>query len=314
MPRNRIQFQPGLSLTDFLKHYGTEDQCRQAVFKLRWPTGFSCPACGHEGTCCQLARQLYQCSRCHHQASLTARTIFDSTKLPLTTWFLAIYLLTQRKNSVSALQLSRELGVSYNTAWKLKHKIMQVMLEREQNTVLGGRIEIDDAYLGGEKSGKRGRGSENKVPFIAVVQTSPEGHPQYLQLRRVRAFRLKEIERYAQRSVAPGSTVYSDGLACFKAFDARNCLHSPIVTGSGRASAQHPAFKWVNTLLGNVKNALTGTFHAFNLKHAPRYLAEFEYRFNRRFDLGAMIERFGYAALRTPPMPYRLLKLAEVYT
>jgi hypothetical protein len=100
--------------------------------------------------------------------------------------------------------------------------------------------------------------------------------------------------------VAPGSTVYSDGLAYVKAFDARNCLHSPIVTGSGRASAQHPAFIWVNTLLGNVKNVLTGTFHAFNLEHAPRYPTEFEYRFNRRVDLGSMIERFGYAALRTP--------------
>ncbi|MCK2094616.1 MULTISPECIES: IS1595 family transposase [Pseudomonadota] len=314
MPRNQVQFQPGLSLTDFLKRYGTEEQCREAVFKLRWPTGFNCPACGHKGACCQLARQLYQCNRCHHQASLTARTIFDSTKLPLTTWFLAIYLLTQRKNSLSALQLSRELGVSYNTAWKLKHKIMQVMFEREQCAMLSGRIEIDDAYLGGERSGKRGRGSENKVPFIAVVQTSAEGHPQYLQLRRVRAFTAKEIDRYAQRSVVPGSTVHSDGLACFKAFDTRGCQHLPTVTGGGRASARLPVFKWVNTLLGNVKNALTGTFHSFDLKHAPRYLAEFEYRFNRRFNLGTMIERFSYVALRTPPMPYRLLRLAEVYT
>ncbi|WP_324732129.1 IS1595 family transposase [Pseudomonas paeninsulae] len=313
MARNQVQFQPGLSLTNFLKHYATEEQCREALFKLRWPAGFICPECGHQGACCQLARRLYQCNRCHHQASLTARTIFDSTKLPLTTWLLAIYLLTQRKNSLSALQLSRELGVSYNTAWQLKHKIMQVMFERERNTVLSGRIEVDDAYLGGERPGKRGRGSENKVPFIAAVQTSAEGHPQYLQLRRVRAFTLKAIGSYAQQSVAPGSTVFSDGLACFRAFDARECQHFSIVTGSGRASAQHPTFKWVNTLLGNVKNALTGTFHAFDLKHAPRYLAEFEYRFNRRFDLGAMIERFSYAALRTPPMPYRLLKLAEVY-
>lgn len=131
---------------------------------------------------------------------MTARTIFDSTKLPLTTWFLAIYLLAQRKNSLSALQLSRELGVSYNTAWKLKHKIMQVMLEREQDKVLTGRIEIDDAYLGGEQPGKRGRGSQNKVPFIAAVQTCPEGHPLYLQLRRVEGFTLHEITRYAQHS------------------------------------------------------------------------------------------------------------------
>lgn len=313
MSRNQIQFQPGLSLPGFLQMYGTIDQCRTALFKLRWPEGFSCPECGHRGAC-RLGRQLYQCNHCHHQASLTARTIFDSTKLPLTTWFLAIYLLTQRKNSLAALQLSRELGVSYNTAWTLKHKIMQVMFEREQNQVLSGRIEVDDAYLGGERPGKRGRGAEHKVPFIAAVQTSAEGYPQYLQLRRVRAFTSKEIARYAQRSVAPASTVFSDGLACFKAFDTRDCQHIASVTGGGRASVQHPSFKWVNTLLGNVKNSLTGTFHAFHLKHAPRYLAEFEYRFNRRFDLGSMIERFSYAAMRTPPMPYRLLRLAEVYT
>ncbi len=150
--------------------------------------------------------------------------------------------------------------------------------------------------------------------LVAAVQTSPEGHSLYLQLRRVQGFTLKAIARYAQHSVAPASKVYSDGLACFKAFEGHGCTHQPIVTGGGRASAQNPNFKWVNTLLGNVKNALRGTFHAFDLKHSARYLAEFEYRFNRRFDLGSMIERFSHAALRTPPMPYRLLKMAEVYT
>jgi hypothetical protein len=85
------------------------------------------------------------------------------------------------------------------------------------------------------------------------------------------------------------------------------------VTGSGRKAARHPAFKWVNTVLGNIKSALSGTFRAISTKHAPRALAEFEYRFNRRYDLAAMIPRLGWAALRTPPMPYRYLKLAENY-
>jgi len=98
--------------------------------------------------------------QCHHQTSLTAGTIFHATHLPLTTRFLAIYLLTQRKTGLSALQLSRELGVSYNTAWQLKHKLLQVMHERNQGETLAGRIEIDDAYLGGERSGKRGRGAD----------------------------------------------------------------------------------------------------------------------------------------------------------
>ncbi len=132
MPRNTIQFQKGLGLHDFLEQYGTEDQCRQALYDLRWPTGYVCPECGNTTGCELKKRQIYQCHKCHHQTSLTAGSIFHGTKLPLRTWFLAIYLLTQRKKSISALQLSREIGVNYNTAWRLKHKLMQVMMERER--------------------------------------------------------------------------------------------------------------------------------------------------------------------------------------
>src|SRR5215472_11162286 len=85
------------------------------------------------------------------------------------------------------------------------------------------------------------------------------------------------------------------------------------ITGSGRKAALNPAFKWVNTTLGNIKSAITGTYRTIRDKHVPRYLAEFEYRFNRRYDLAAMMPRLGYVAVRTPPMPYRLLKLAEDY-
>ena len=228
-------------------------------------------------------------------------------------WFLAIFLLTQRKQSLSALQLSRDLGVKYDTAWRMKHKLMQVMLERGRKDPLGDRIEIDDAYLGGEMSGRPGRGARHKTPFIAAVETTQDGRPMKLHLRRVGGFRQREIARYASTSLVPGSIVLSDGLSCFTAVKTVGCLHVPIVIGGGRKAAQHPTFKWVNTLLGNVKTALTGTFHAIREKHVPRYLAEFEYRFNRRFDLPAMIERLAYVALRTPPMPHRLLSMAEVW-
>src|SRR6202007_3005112 len=84
-----------------------------------------------------------------------------------------------------------------------------------------------------------------------------------------------------------------------------------IITGSGRKAARNPAFKWVNSTLGNIKSAITGTYRNIRDRHVPRYLAEFEYRFNRRYDLATMRPRLGYVAVRTPPMPYRLLKLAE---
>ena len=91
----------------------------------------------------------------------------------------------------------------------------------------------------------------------------------------------------------------------------KRCNHVAILSVGGRKGAQHPSFKWVNILLGNVKNAITGTLHSVSLKHVPRYLAEFEYRFNRRYRLGDMIEHLAYVGLRMPPMPYRLLRLAE---
>jgi hypothetical protein len=123
-------------------------------------------------------RRYWQCAACRHQCSVISGTVFEATKLPLTRWFVAMHLLTQAKNNVSALELKRHLGVCYKTAWLMKHKLMEVMRQREDARVLDGRVEIDDAYLGGERSGgKCGRGSENKVPFIAAVQTTPEGRP-----------------------------------------------------------------------------------------------------------------------------------------
>jgi transposase-like protein len=175
-----------------------------------------------------------------------------------------------------------------------------------------GRIEVDDAYLGGERNGgKRGRGSPGKTPIVAAVETTPEGKPIRLKLRRVKGFRRAEIATLAQRNFHPASTVVSDGLHCFTGVGNAGCVHQPIITGSGRKAALNPAFKWVNTTLGNIKSAITATYRTIRHKHVPRYLAEFEYRFNRRYDLAAMMPRLGYVAVRTPPMPYRLLKLAE---
>ena len=153
MARNPVQFQKGISLNAFLSLYGTEDQCFDALYQWRWPNGFLCPHCGHD-RCCQLnSRKLQQCNRCHRQTSITAGTIFDSTKLALTRWFQAIYLMTQNKKGVSAMKLHRHLGISYNAAWRMRHKLMQVMMERDRAHPLGGSIQLDDAYLGGERSG-----------------------------------------------------------------------------------------------------------------------------------------------------------------
>lgn len=314
MGKNKVQFQKGYSLADFIKDYGTEEQCSEALFKWRWPNGFCCPDCGSSRYAVIKTRSLYQCSKCHHQTSVTSGTIFESTKLALTTWFMAIHLITQAKTGLSALALKRQIGVSYNTAWSMKQKIMQVMKERDDSKPLSGVIQLDDVYWGGERrGGKRGRGSENKTPFVAAVALDAKGHPISMNMNVVKGFQSAEIARWAKQHLAPGSVVYSDGLACFSAVLSAGCHHHAIVTGGGPQSVTRGEFAWVNTMIGNVKRAIHGTYHAINPNHLPRYLAEFCYRFNRRFQLDDMLPRFAYVAVRTPPMPGRLLKLAEVY-
>lgn len=311
MAKNKVQFQKGISLPVFLDNYGNEKQCVEALVRWRWPEGFACPACHHTKYCILKTRQLYQCNQCHHQASVKANTIFEHTRLPLTKWFLGIYFITQDKKGISALELSRTLGISYPAAWRMKQKLMQVMLERDDDKPLSGFIEVDDAYIGGERSGgKRGRGSENKIPFVAAVQTTDQGHPDQIKFQIVDGFRSKTIENWAKQAFVPGSTVISDGLPCFNAVTLAGCDHDPIVCGGGRASIEEPEFYWVNTLLGNVKTAIRSTYHSISEKHAKRYLAEFQYRYNRRYDLKAIINRLSWVALRTPPMPERLLRAA----
>ena len=184
MPMNRVQFQKGLSLPEFMDRYGTEEQCEQAVASARWPGGFVCPACGvmQSRTSFRRDGRLYwQCAGCQHQCSVTSGTVFEATKLPLTRWFQAMQLLTQAKNNVSALELTRQLGVSYRTAWLIKHKLLQAMVLAESDRQLSGRVGVDDANLGGERSGgKGGRGTQNLMasswqcrPPTPPARTSP---------------------------------------------------------------------------------------------------------------------------------------------
>jgi ribosomal protein L37AE/L43A len=311
---NKVQFQKGLSMAEFMERYGTEEKCHAALVASRWPNGFVCPECGGTRHCTFESKGLHywQCSACREQTTVTCGTILQATKLPLTTWFLGMHLLTQAKNNVSALELKRHLGVRYKTAWLLKHKLMHVMNEREAPRQLDGRVEIDDAYLGGElPGGKSGRGSENKVSFIAAVQTTDDGHPLFVCLKKLE-FTKKAIAAWAKTSLAASARVVSDGLWCFTAVTDAGAVHERTVTGGGAASAKMEQFTAINTFLGNLKTAYSGTYHAFDFsKYAHRYLAEVQYRFNRRFDLSAILTRLLRASAATRPRPERLIREAE---
>lgn len=316
MAMNRVQFQRGMSMPEFFEQYGTEEQCEAALEQARWPLGFRCPDCGESEHCVLRGRtrKTLQCNACHQQTSLIAGTVFQSSKLALTVWFLAIYLVSQAKTGLSALALKRHLGVSYPTAWLVNHKLMQVMVDREAGYVLHGEIQMDDAYLGGElNGGTAGRGSENKVPFVAAVSLDDDGHPLRAKLTTVPGFTRKAIADWAATHLNPGSIVVSDGLACFAGVTDVGCQHQRIVVG-GRKPKELPAFQWVNTILGNLKTSLNGAYHAFDFaKYAERYLGAFTYRFNRRFNLHTLPQRLLVAAIASGPLPAKVLRLAEVH-
>ena len=312
---NRVQFQPGLSMAEFMDRFGSDDKCEAALIVSRWPSGFAGPACGcgHSSLFRRQGRLYFQCTACRHQCSVIAGTIFEATKLGLSRWFLGMHLLTQSKNNVAALELMRHLGVCYKTAWLIKHKLMEVMRVREDVRPLDGRVELDDAYLGGQRSGgKPRRGSENKVPFVAAFQTTPDGQPQFVCLRQ-QPFTYEEVASIAARSIAPSATVVSDGLWCFDAVQRVGAEHERIVTGGGKASTRLPQFKAVNTFLGNLKRSLGGTYHAFDFaKYAHRYRSEAQYRFNRRFNLRSILARLLRAVCLSTLTPALAIRVAEV--
>lgn len=185
------------------------------------------------------------------------------------------------------------------------------MAQREERRVLDGRGELDDAYLVGKQPGTPGRGSKNKVSFIAAVQTTDDGRPLFACFKRL-PFTKDAIDAWANKSLAASTRVLSDGLKCFDALKSNVASHEAHVTGCGRKAAKHPEFCWVNTLLGNLKTAISGRCHAFSFaKYADRYLAEVRYRFNRRFDLSSVLARPARAAVLTAPHAMAKIRLAE---
>ena len=306
------------NLPEFLSQFGTDEACRDHLFALRWPDGFHCRAC--EGRRCypHEKRLVYECSQCRAQNSLLAGTIFEQTKTGLSKWFLAIHLFMSSKGGISAVELGRQLGFrSQQTGFTWLHKLRRAMSVRGQP--LDGPVEVDEAFLGGPKPGKRGRGAEGKALIACAVETrlvavevpdarglrgvarklaegvarrvgelARDGIP--ILRRRLGRVRLavidnakaKTLEEFVKSAIAPGSAITSDGLASYGGLTRRGFDHKPIVIArtGGEAHEYLPAVHLTFTLL---KRLMLGTYHGTPRgRHLPAYLDEFVFRFNRR--------------------------------
>lgn len=157
------------TLMEFKDRFSTDDACLEHLALLRWPGGFCCFQCGHSETW-QTKRGLFQCKRCRRQTSITAGTIFHDSRKPLRWWFEAIWHITFQKYGANALGLQRVLDLrSYHAAWKWLHRLRRAMVRQGRDS-LSGTVEVDETYIGGERSGKRGRGAENKALVAIAVE------------------------------------------------------------------------------------------------------------------------------------------------
>jgi transposase-like protein/ribosomal protein L37AE/L43A len=295
--------QESINFLDLIKRFQTEEQCREFLFKLRWPEGFICPKCGHTGYYEVKNRPLYHCSKCGHQASVTANTIFHGSHTPLTKWFVAIFMMADDKRGISAAKLARNISVSPPTAWLMLHKIRKAMADRDTNYILKKIVEIDDAYFGApDEGGKRGRGTD-KTPGVIAVEIDEQGRPLYAKISVVDNLQGGTLLEVAEEMVELGAEVHTDGFKGYKKLE----QEYKVCSKNFDPEREPDHLLWLHKILSNLKAFIAGTFHGLNKKHLQRYFDEFAYRFNRRQFQDQLFVRLLKACVLTTTITYKEL-------
>jgi len=266
------------SFWDWQQHFSDERTCLQAIIKQRWPEGFRCPCCGQEKGWLLQTRHVIECAACHHHTSITAGTLFHDTKLPLLKWFWSIYWLSSDKGSISALRLTKLIGVSWVTAQRMLRKLRIAMGDQNELYKLTGTIELDDAFIGGRHAGKRGRGAEGKTAILVACEHN-NGKPGFVAMKVVEGVTQDSVKQFAEQTIAPGQVLNTDAFVALKVLGEEH-HHIAKVTPPKMASEWLP---WVHIVISNFKSYLLGTYHGVSGRYIQEYLDEFCYRLNRRF-------------------------------
>jgi transposase-like protein len=311
---NRLKKRRILTVKEFRARFGDDEQCARYLASERWPNGFLCPRCGGRSRGYMASRRVEECADCGYQCSVTAGTIFHKTRVPLTGWFWAIYRMGPDKKGISALQLSKEIGVSYPTAWLLQHKIRKAMADRDQGYQLSGLIEVDEGYAGGAEQGdaQKGRGAKSKsVVAVAVERLAPgaDGEkpiPGFAALAVIPNAAASSLHGFLQAKVQPGSRVLSDGWKGYLGLEQQGFQHTATPL-HGDPEEAHRLFPWVHITRSNLKRFLLGTHHKVEPKHLKRYVAEFAYRLNRRSMETNLFDRLVRACLASETIIYKEL-------
>ena len=293
------------NLPEFQRQFGTDEACQQYLAACRWPDGFVCPRCAGRRAYAISARRRWQCVACRHQVSLTSGTVLHNTKLPLMQWFWAAYLMTTDTRGVSALLLQRQLGLRrYETAWLMLHKLRRAMVNAAREP-LHGAVEVDDTWIGGQQPGLRGsRQLKGRRAALVLVAVEKRGHGSgRVRLAVIPDVKAATLTAFLTQNVAPGSTVYTDGLKSFTGLGAVGLRHIPrtqplrTVLRQGATSAVPLA----DRAIGNLQQWLIGTYHGVSRAQLQVYLDEFAFRHNRRrTPMAAFQTLLGLGTTRAP--------------
>jgi len=294
------------NLVEFDARFGTEEACRDYLFVQRWPNGFRCPVCGHDHGWTN-KRNLVECSNCHHQSSLTAGTILQGTRKPLWMWFRAMWWVCTQKTGISAAGLKRILGLkSTQTAWTWLHKLRRAMV-RAGREKLSGKVQVDDAFVGGEEPGVKGRQSFKKARIVVAVEIKEGDYGLgRIRIQHVPDFSATSLVAFVIHSVEEGSIVETDG---WRGYNPVGEMGFQRIIQRVNSSPENP-LPHVNRVITLLKRWLIGTHQGrVSLKHLQHYLDEFVFRHNRRKSkyVGLLFQRMLKQSSETSPIPYRVI-------
>jgi len=302
-------------MREFQRQFASEAACQDYLAACRWPEGFACPRCGHARAYHLSEHRRWQCVTCRYQVSLTAGTILHNTKTPLTVWFWAAYLTVTDKRGMSALLLQRQLGLRrYETAWMLLHKLRRAMVNVVREP-LHGDVEIDDTWIGGPQAGLRGsRQLKGRKAAIVLVAVEKRGEISgRIRMAVIPDFKQTTMLAFVKQHVAPGSTVYSDGLKGFEGVQAAGVRHvartQPI--RSALRKGVPSAVPLADRAIGNLQQWLIGTYHGVSKAQLQVYLDEFVFRTNRRGQPMAAFQTLLGLGTGRAPTPYERIRGAQ---
>jgi transposase-like protein len=286
-----------LSLLDFQKRFPDEDTCWSELVRMRWPKGYACPGCKRTMGFVQ-TRRLFQCSSCQRQISATAGTMFHKSHLSLQKWFWAIYLMATSSKGVSMKYLQKHLGIkTYRTAWLMGHKIRHAMMQRDDLYTLKGNVQVDEIMIGHQSlENRRKIRKEKRSRFLMAVQEGHRGDPRFVTFEELASYFKEDLVPAIEKRIDKGSTLKSDGNASYAAAKKKGYEVEPVAFAREPDKAKEH-LKWIHWVSSNTKRGLVSTYHGCFPKYRKAYLAEFAYRFNRRYWPHQAFERLLFACI-----------------